>query len=357
MQELIAVNSAPAKLEVNFEEIRDALADRLARYDVVVTADTVADAKKLSTELNKLKGDIAAKRKEEVSKVSAPIRAFDARMKELESMCQDGRTRLLEQIDRFEDKVREKCRAMLDEDRAALWAKHRVGRDFRSAEFDDLILVSNVTKTGNLTAKARNELESRVIADREKQERTDRRLLELENASFKAGLSTPLTREHVRAFLSSSDDVYQRELDSLIAVEIARQRAAEQKLRDKIERERRMQEESERREAEAAAREEQPKPEPEPVVVHEPDSSNEPPWEPGQAVEAPSYPDPDVPRRRPGNRIGVVVTCDFEIDVAEHVTDAAIEAELRAVLKKAGITTLSRVSIAREEQAPLGAAV
>ena len=76
----------------------------------VVTADTLPDAKKLGTELNQMAKHIDDRRKAEVPNVSAPIRQFDAQMKELVTMCKSGRQKLLSQIQRFEDETRHRRR-------------------------------------------------------------------------------------------------------------------------------------------------------------------------------------------------------------------------------------------------------
>ncbi|HKJ22276.1 MAG TPA: DUF1351 domain-containing protein, partial [Gammaproteobacteria bacterium] len=167
MKELaLKVDSAPARLEANFEELRIRLQEELQKYDVVVTADTVADAKKLATELNKTRQHIDQRRKDEVAKVSAPIREFDDRMNELAGLCKDGRQGLLDQIRKFEDDTRELVRAQLDERRTELWMELVVDDEFQRATFDDLVLVSNLTAGGNVTAKARGALYQRVRDDK-----------------------------------------------------------------------------------------------------------------------------------------------------------------------------------------------
>lgn len=86
----LIIETAPAVIELNYEGFRAYVEQEITKYDVVVTADTVGDAKKLATDLNKKKGEIAAKRKEVVAAASGPVRVFEDQVKALEKMCEDG---------------------------------------------------------------------------------------------------------------------------------------------------------------------------------------------------------------------------------------------------------------------------
>ena len=83
MKDLIRIEAKPALLSVNFAELEKHLAKELEKYDVVVTGDTVKDAKALATELNATKKIIDTRRKDEVAKASEPVKQFDANMKKL----------------------------------------------------------------------------------------------------------------------------------------------------------------------------------------------------------------------------------------------------------------------------------
>lgn len=337
MQELIRIESTPALLSVNFKELKSALAKELAKYDVVVTADTMADAKKLATELNKTAGEIDKRRKEEVAKVSEPIRAFDDSMKELVGMCKDGREKLLSQVKRFEDETRETCRALLNTERQEMWAHHKVAEEYQRAEFDDLILVSNVTASGNLTAKARNELESRVVADKADQDRTERRLLELRAKSLEAGLVAALTRDHVTPFLACDDEVYEREVDRIIAAELQRQAQAEERMRERIRAE---EERKARAEVEERVRHEARKAE---MARQEQDSARR------ATIQRETHEPVEQEKVSPG-RVAITVLAEFRTEVPEGLSDEKIEQALRRQIEGAGIKSLSKVEIIRHMQ-------
>lgn len=375
MQELIAVESRPAVLDVNFQEMKAHLQRELKKYDVVVTHDTVGDAKKLATELNQTANVIDQRRKDEVAQVSEPIRAFDANMRELVTLCKDGRQKILDQVKRFEDEARRRVSDLLHVHRDRLWAEYKVQPEFRNANYDDLVLLTSMTAKGNLAKSAADKLEAYVRDDKEVQDRTGMRLLELENRSYKAGLSAPLTRDHVHRFLQADDETYERELLRILDAEILREEQAQQRMREQIEREQRQQEEAARKAAEEAEHRRRYEQEgAERRAKGECDGYHAGPacadpkcWSrddeqtaaatPGQMAAVPTRADLTggkksgesfATRIKPDNQtIGITVMCTFALDAPRQLPNSAIEAELRRVLAKAGISTLTSVQIYR----------
>lgn len=329
MQELIAINNVPALVEVNFDELKATLSLELKKYEgIVVTADTVKGAKKLATELNATKAAISKRRKEEVAKASAPVKAFDVQMKELETMVETGRQALLAQAKVFDDETRALAEELLQAHRAERWADKGVRPEFQRAECDHLALVTAVTGTGKLAAGARTKLDALVDEDKRLQDQTDMRLLKLENESYKAGLSAPLNRGHVEHFLFDNEADYTGKLAALMKSELEREQVAQQRMREKM-----------AREQEVAAQqvpvEEVPAPEPAP----EPEPAQKPVEAPVQATQAKA------------GRVPVTVSCTFNLEVSASVTDEAIQAELRRVLEVAGITTLDTIAVHRQQEA------
>lgn len=231
---LIAVESQPALITVNFDEVKERLETELKKYDVVVTADTLADAKKLATELNKNASEFDKSRKEAVAKVSGPIKTFESQMKELVAMCKTGRQKIIDQVKRFEDETKQKASELIYLLLSSEWEKQGVNAEFRSTICDDLIKLTALTKAGNLTSATTKEIESRVSANKQFQDQTEMRLLKLENESYKAGLAAPLTRAHVEAFLFEHDDIYQTRLAQVMESEINREKQAEQAMRERL---------------------------------------------------------------------------------------------------------------------------
>lgn len=310
----IRIKATPALLEVNFEALKLRLEEELKRYEIVVTNDTVTDAKKLATELNATRKIIDDRRKMEVAKASEPIRQFDAQMKELVVLCVCGRQNILDQVNRFEDEVRALCRESLSQVRDDLWQKHIVDAEFQKADIDDLVKVSNMTAKNNLTRAARDEIERRVLADKVLQDQTDKRLLELQTKCYEAGLVAPLLRQHVENFLFSDKETYDLLLHQLITVELTRQEQAEARMRKSFEKEH--------------ARTETPAQSPAPATS--PTQSDIKPSK-GKAV--------------------FTVTCTFVLEVSEALKENEIANELRRVMSNAGITTLTSVYVNRERGA------
>lgn len=348
MQE-ITITNTPAKLAVNFEELRESLELELRKYDVLVTAETVVDAKKLAADLNKTKKLIDDRRKEEVAKASEPVRIFEASMKELSAMIDAGRAKLLEQVKRFEDERRELAAKLLERARDELWIELDVRPEFFKAKFEDLAIISNLTDKGNLSSKARAELRARVQADRALQDQTDRRLLELENQSYKAGLAAPLTRDHVAHFLFANDDVYQLDLERILEAEIRRQQEAERRERERIEAEQKRKEREElerkaaaeraeaeriRREQEAAQREQEAAQHAQEAAQHE--------HEPAQAN---GHHQPEA-APEPGTE-WVRVDCVFTIEVPATASNQAIENKLREMMAAAGFQSRPEIRVTR----------
>jgi len=254
MEIAIRTEVTPALITANFDEVRKRLEAELQRFDVVVTADTLADCKKLATELNKLRGEIDTKRKDEVAKASEPVRQFDERMKELVSMCKDGRQNLLDQIARFDAE-----QIKLAETLAFDYLSLQIGNAGLRTEFSNIDppaqKISNLTKSGNLTSAAKQEIDDLVSTQSLLQSRTDKRLTDLELECRRKGMDHPLERSHVEAFLMADDDVYQSRLESMIEAELARIERIKQAEQAKAEQAARAAEEAaKRREAEAVAK-------------------------------------------------------------------------------------------------------
>lgn len=317
--DLVIVKTTPVKIEFDFETAEEYIKSELEKYDVVVTLETLPGGKELAKELNKTAGEIDTTRKEKIASVTGPIKDFDAKMKSLVAMCKEGRTKILDQIKVFEDETRKKVEILLSDHRAELWSSLEVKEEFISAEYDDLIILSNMTKAGSLAGKAKSELEKRVNADLQKQNMVEKRLLLLENASYKAGLLAPLTRVHVNSFLLADDETYNAQLDEIIASEIQRQEVAEEATRKRT-----LKESKQDEPAQEAAEE------PAPAAAEEPATE-----------EKPAYVKPAAPVGQTMH----VIQAKFEVPVPNNIDVSRVVDKLESVMKKAGITTLKEIKV------------
>src|SRR6056297_2528474 len=155
MKNPISLQKTPAVLSVNFEEAREAIKQHVAKYNIVVTADTVGEAKKTATELNKQAKELDDRRKAAIAEVSAPIREADEQMKQLVTLYKDGRKKIIDQVERFEDETRAEAARKLEARREEVWDSLGVDDEFRAAEYRDLVRLTALTQAGNLAAGAK----------------------------------------------------------------------------------------------------------------------------------------------------------------------------------------------------------
>lgn len=362
---LVLIETQPALLDLNYEQLQQALTERLAQYETVVSEDGVKDAKASATEINKLRGELAKRRKEAVREASGPVREFEERMKALEGQCDDARQTILDQVQRYEDLRRGKAEKLLKHLRDSEWQRLEVRKDHQKAEYADLVKISALTAQDNLTKVARDEVRARVAADRAVQDRRDRRVLELENRSYRAGLSAPLTADHVHQWLEAGDEIYEREVERILTAELRREEQARERMRAQMEREHREREAQQqaeearrRREAEEAQRRARgkcdgnhggpPCEDPECWArEHPPAGSDEAPAQRAQTLAD------DREKEEPpaSGRVAVTITCTFETQVPAEVSDEYLESELRRKLARAGIKSLASVRMQRRPAA------
>jgi hypothetical protein len=216
----------------NFVELKEKLIENLKLYEIRVTLENIKEAKEAATDLNKLSGEIEKKRKEETKKVSEPIRNFEAKVKELVLLCQDSRTKILEQVKIFEDETRNNCLILLDEFFEATWKEEGIRGEFVKSEISDLAIISNITGAGNLTKTAKDEVVRRIAEVKSLQIQKDNRLLKLENECLKSGLQSTIPADYIKPFLNLRDEDYNQKLLSLISQELIRQNEIEKKAQE-----------------------------------------------------------------------------------------------------------------------------
>lgn len=228
--ELILTAKAP-EITSNFAELKTWLQENLKKYQIEVTEENLSEAKKMATELNKLSTVINKTKSEKIREISAPIDVLKAAASEVIDMLQEGREKLLEQIKVFEDKTRIKVKELIGEEFAGRMNELNIKPEFRNINPDDFVQLSFITKTGSLTKAAKEAVAAKVGELKMLQDKVDMRLLQLENASLKAGLKSPLRRDHVEPFLMAPDDQYEIQLSRIIGIEVSRQAETETKFK------------------------------------------------------------------------------------------------------------------------------
>lgn len=99
----------PQSVDFNYEELKEALTERLDHYNnLVITEDTVKEGKEDRAKLNKLRTAIDAKRKDVKKDFLRPYTDFEAKCKELTALIDEPIKSIDGQLDVFEQKRKEK---------------------------------------------------------------------------------------------------------------------------------------------------------------------------------------------------------------------------------------------------------
>ena len=105
----------PKEIGFNFEELKTELAERLSYYsDLVVTEDTIKDAKADRASLNKLRDAIETRRKEVKKQVLEPYNVFEGQVKELVALIDKPVAAIDGQLAGFEEKRKEEKRKQIE---------------------------------------------------------------------------------------------------------------------------------------------------------------------------------------------------------------------------------------------------
>lgn len=152
--------------KLDIQDNMDALAETIKRditekYDLVVTEDTVTETKKLMAEINKEKDEFKKTYTSFKNAVLAPLTPLDAKAKEIEGYYTQARAVLDAQVKKFEayklEKAKEVCIAYLTEQCEAK------SISFTAITISDLFVqLGSVTATGNISTKAKTEIDSRI---------------------------------------------------------------------------------------------------------------------------------------------------------------------------------------------------
>ncbi|MDD2998980.1 MAG: DUF1351 domain-containing protein [Candidatus Riflebacteria bacterium] len=229
MKNLI-ITSSPLVITENFDEIKAELIENLKAYEIEVTAENLADAKKMATELNKLAKDIGAKRIEKKEEFSEPIKAFEDKANELVNLILASREKILKQAEIYKDKIRQLVEKLLREELAGLIESMGVMPEYQTAKIDGLIIKSNLTNSMKLTKAATDSLAEMVAADKLRQDTVEHRLSALPGICKTHGLKCEITGGQVLSFVAETEAIYAEKLNALIAAEVARQKAIEERL-------------------------------------------------------------------------------------------------------------------------------
>jgi hypothetical protein len=232
--ELVLLSSVPAKIQFNLQEFRQNIRNELKKYDLVVTVDTVKDAKALAADLNGQAKSLKDRFKEAAALVTKPVDDLGLEVADIVTEILESREKLTAQIKKFEDERKIVVRNAIEAKRLELWDKLEVQEEFRNAPIDKLVKLTALTAKDSLTSTTLRDLQSLIDTNRRLQDQTEKRLLMLENQSYREGLKAPLTREHVESFLFADDVPYNANLANMFMSELKRQVATEEATRRQV---------------------------------------------------------------------------------------------------------------------------
>jgi len=207
-------------LQSNMDEVKQSIAETISKYDIVIGEDQVAEAKQLMATFNKDKKDFSATCKKFVDAISEPITTFKAQQKEIEKMYDDGRSKIADQVTKFEARKLEEIKIVLIEYRNEACKEKNIEPE--SVIITDLILLSSVTEKMSLAKKARDTIDARIQS--------------VENQILKARLEAEEKAKHDReiaeqAKAEAEEKARQREADLVARMEREKQEALAQQAR------------------------------------------------------------------------------------------------------------------------------
>jgi hypothetical protein len=249
----LQVNIIPAQISANLAEIKADLLENLKQYDIEVTIETLPEAKKMATDLNKLAGEIDKRRKDVKKELSAPVDSFNAQAVELAKLILDSREKILKQVAVFEDKQREHCKKLLQNELDTLYLENEVVKEYQTGNIEKLAILSNLTDKAKLTKAALEKVADMVKADKSVQDMVESRKANLSAITERAGIVGGIYDKLIEPFIREPEAIYTAKLNELIDGIIKQQKAAEDRIR--AEAERKAKEEAEKIERETKARE------------------------------------------------------------------------------------------------------
>lgn len=337
MENLISINATPASFDINYDALVQAVKKETEKYSIVVTRETVADAKLLIQSINKTKRSLEIARKETLEIANRPARDFDKKMKALVELYNSSVTPIREQIQRFDNESKAEILELLKAYCQECWEKSNVLPEFQKASMDSLALLGAVTPKNALKAVTRQKIEDLVAADLKLQNTTQQRIDELVSRSKAAGLKSPITQNLVQHFLFQPDAAYNAALKTLIDGELVRQAEALKII------------EQESQQLTCAKEQQQSNVTPLPLAqtqlpVAAPISSIPLPT---KSNDAGNHHCASIIPSQSQSSGHVIVDATFEFTAPRSVSDEAIKKQITAALAQIGVTCTTQLSIRR----------
>ena len=181
MQELVVKTTLP-RIEANFDVVKKQLVNCLKSYDVIITEDTVKDGKSMASAINKIKKAIKDQERKALEDILGPTNEFKEKVKELMDIAEEARNKIINQVSIYEDRTKKEIECKIKEYLVDSIESFNLREKYRYIDISDLVKLSAVTKTNNLTTATINAIKGRVAEAKSLQLEEDARILAEEKA-------------------------------------------------------------------------------------------------------------------------------------------------------------------------------
>lgn len=312
----IETKLTPAVIETNFEDAKKQVMAELEKYDnYLVTSETLASDKKLAQSIKAQGKEINDLRLTKKKELIAPIDEFEKKANELKGLYLEAANKISEQVTKFEQVTLDKLRDDLIELLKIDFEKLGVKEQFQKFDVDHLVKLTNITSSGKPTKKAKDGVLAIGQDCFVEQSRYNDRIMQAENQSLRAGLSSPLQEIHIKSFIFSDDAQFNAGLEALINVELERQQETQSKVQVQSQ----------------------------PPATKTLDLPQSEVFE--QMQDAPVEAEQEIKPVVIDGKIEYICTATFKVTVPEQVPVSKIEEKLVKMIEDSGITSLQGVEV------------
>lgn len=150
-------------VECNFDDLEKKLREKIAeQYDIVVTEDSVKEAKKIKAELNKGKKALEQVWKDKKAEMEAPIKSLNERAKQVFALCDEASEKINIQICKFEETKKRMAVTLCE------GYKNQVcelkGIDPNSIDVSGFSNLGYVTEKGALSSSGKQAVDNLILA-------------------------------------------------------------------------------------------------------------------------------------------------------------------------------------------------
>ena len=204
--ELQVLNQVVPVIEFNKEELKGVLESHLVKYsNLVVTAETAKDCKKVNAELGKLEKAIDAFRKETKKTLSEPIINFESDCKELVALIQEVKKPIDSQLKEIEEQRKSEKEVLIREEIEKIIVEYELDEK-HSAQIDiKATWLNKSTSMNKITTEIKSLAETLKIAQNSviRHQEIIKATCEMHNARLK----TPLDATGWIELLASGEEV------------------------------------------------------------------------------------------------------------------------------------------------------